>query len=69
LAPGERKQLQFDVKGEAKFLGVIAAYRDIRNSQWRAVQPAPKKGLMDVIKKDGVQVDVARAKVSVIISD
>lgn len=69
LAPGERKQLQVDVKGEAKFLGAIAAYRDIRNSQWRAVQPAPKKGLMDVLKKDGVQVDVARAKVSVTISD
>lgn len=69
LAPGESKQLQFDVKGEAKFLGVVAAYRDIRNSQWRAVQPAPKKGLMDVLKKDGVQVDVARARVSVTISD
>lgn len=68
LAPGERKEVQVDVKGEAKFVGAVAAYRDIRNSQWRAVQPAPKKGLLE-IKKDGVQVDVARAKVSVIISD
>lgn len=69
LAPGERKELQVDVKGEAKFVGAVAAYRDIRNSQWRAVQPAPKKGLLDVIKKDGVQVNVARASVSVTISD
>ena len=69
LAPGERKVLQVDVKGEAKFLGAVAAYRDIRNSQWRTVKPAPKKGMMDVFKKDGVQVDVARAKVSVTISD
>lgn len=69
LAPGERKELQVDVKGEAKFLGAVAAYRDIRNSQWRVVKPAPKKGLLDVIRKDGVQVDVARAKVSVTISD
>lgn len=69
LAPGERKEVQVDVKGEAKFVGAIAAYRDIRNSQWRALKPAPKKGLLDVIKKDGVQVDVARAKVSVTISD
>ena len=69
LAPGERKEVQVEVKGEAKFLAAIAAFRDIRNSQWRAVQPAPKKGLMDVFKKDGVQVNVARAKVSVIISD
>lgn len=69
LAPGERKVLQVEVKGDAKFLGAVAAFRDIRNSQWRAVQPAPKKGLLDVFKKDGVQVNVARAKVSVIISD
>ena len=69
LAPGERKELQLVVKGEAKFLGAVAAYRDIRNSQWRAVQPAPKKGLLDVMRKDGVQVDVARAKVIVTISD
>jgi predicted component of type VI protein secretion system len=57
------------VKGEAKFLGAVAAFRDIRNSQWRVIQPAPKKGLLDVFKKDGVQVNVARAKVSVKISD
>ena len=68
LAPGERKEVQVDVKGEAKFVGAIVAYRDIRNSQWRAVQPAPKKGLLE-IKKDGVQVDVARAKVSVTVKD
>jgi type VI secretion system protein VasD len=69
LAPGERKEVQVEVKGEAKFLGAVAAYRDIRNSQWRVVQAAPKKGLLDVFKKDGVQVNVARAKVSVTISD
>jgi type VI secretion system protein VasD len=69
LAPGERKEVQVEVKGEAKFLGAVAAFRDIRNSQWRTVQAAPKKGLLDVFKKDGVQVSVARAKVIVTISD
>jgi hypothetical protein len=33
------------------------------------VQAAPKKGLLDVFKRDGVQVSVARAKVIVTISD
>jgi type VI secretion system protein VasD len=69
LAPGERKEVQVEVKGEAKFLGAVAAFRDIRNSQWRVLQPAPKKGLLDVFRKDGVQVSVARAKVIVTISD
>jgi type VI secretion system protein VasD len=39
LAPGERKEVQVEVKGEAKFLGAVAAFRDIRNSPWRVVQP------------------------------
>ena len=69
LEPGERKQVEFDVKGDAKFVGAIAAYRDIRNSHWRDLQPAPKKGLMNIVKKDGIQVDVARAQVKVTVFD
>lgn len=69
LAPGDKKELEIAVKGAAKFVGAIAAYRDIRNSQWRAMQPAPKKGLLDIVKKDGVLVDVSRAKVNLTISD
>jgi type VI secretion system protein VasD len=69
LAPGERKEVEFDVAGNAKFVGVIAAFRDIRNSQWRTIQPAPKKGLINLVKKDAVLVDVGRDKVVLTIND
>jgi type VI secretion system protein VasD len=69
LAPGERKEVEFAVAGNAKFVGVIAAYRDIRNSQWRVLQPAPKKGLMNLVKKDAVLVDIGRDKVALTIND
>jgi type VI secretion system protein VasD len=69
LAPGDRKEVEFDVAGTAKFVGVLAAYRDIRNSQWRALQPAPKKGLLNMVKKDAVTVDVGKTKVSLSIAD
>ena len=65
LTPGETRQVEFAVAGEAKYLGAMAAYRDVRNAQWRAVQAAPKKGLMNMVKKDAITVTVGRAAVTV----
>lgn len=45
LAPGEKRTLDVAVSGQTRFVGAIAAFRDIRNSQWRTVVPAPRKGL------------------------
>lgn len=44
LAPSERRTMEFDVSADAQFVGVVAAYRDIRNAQWRTVLQAPLSG-------------------------
>jgi type VI secretion system protein VasD len=67
LTPGERRELAFGVQPDAKFVGVMAAYRDIRNAQWRALEPVPKKGLLS-FGKSALLIDVARSKVSLSIS-
>jgi len=56
LAPSERRTLELDVAADAKFVGVIAAYRDIRNAQWRTIVQAP-------LKKDDVTIAVERSRV------
>jgi type VI secretion system protein VasD len=56
LAPSERRTMELDVSAEAQFVGVIAAYRDIRNAQWRTVLQAP-------LSKPDVTVAVERARV------
>ena len=56
VAPSERRTLELDVSADAKFVGVIAAYRDIRNAQWRTIVQAP-------LKKDDVTIAVERARV------
>jgi type VI secretion system protein VasD len=66
LNPGEHRDVEFAVQPDAKFVGVLAAYRDIRNAQWRALGPVPKKGMF---KKNALQIDAARAKVSLSISN
>jgi type VI secretion system protein VasD len=69
LAPGEQRQVDVAVAGEAKFVAAMAAYRDIRNAQWRVSQPAPKKGLKNIVKKDAVTIKAERAKVTLTVAD
>jgi type VI secretion system protein VasD len=69
LTPGEKRELDFLVSGEAKYLGVLAAYRDIRNAQWRVIQAAPKSGLKNLMKKDAISISAGRAAVTLQIKE
>lgn len=69
LAPGESQELEMEISAEATLLGVVAAYRDIRNAQWRVVQGAPKKGLKNLIRKDAVTIHAERAAVTLTIRE
>ena len=44
LRPGESKKLVWTLPGDLKFVGVMAAFRDLERAQWRDVHtlsPAP----------------------------
>jgi type VI secretion system protein VasD len=69
LAPGETQELPLGVSDDARLLGVVAAYRDLRNSQWRVVKPAPKKGLKNLVKKDAITIQAQRAAVTLTITE
>ena len=68
LTPGETEDLKFEVNREARFLGVLAAYRD-PSAHWRAISPAPEKGLADLVKKDRLTVTLGKNAVSLAIKD
>jgi type VI secretion system protein VasD len=64
LVPGESKTLELVLPPEVRFIGAIAAFRDIRNSTWRAivaVPPPPKKSKV----KPAIHVTVAREAVHI----
>jgi type VI secretion system protein VasD len=69
LAPGDHKDVEFPVSADAKFLGVAAAFRDIRNSDWRVLKAAPTHGVKDIVKKDKVSVVVGKSKVTLAVTD
>lgn len=41
LAPGASQQTQLAVSPAARFVGIVAAYRDVRAAEWRVVVPVP----------------------------
>lgn len=61
LAPAERRTIDVALSVEARFVGAIAAFRDIRNSQWRGlVVPTPRKGLTVAVERSRVVLSVAQ---------
>jgi type VI secretion system protein VasD len=69
LAPGDARMVELQVSPEARFLGVAAAFRDIRNAAWREVKPAPIKGFTDVVKRDALTIVVEQSRVTLQIAD
>lgn len=62
LAPGESRKYAKTLAQETRFLGVIAAFRDVEHARWRsivAVRPGQMQTL--VIKADRLSVEAALA--------
>lgn len=62
LRPGQELIVVRELKPEARFLGILAGYRDIENASWRAVtevQEGKTLGLVVEFSKDQVTVDPA----------
>ena len=60
LAPAERRVLKVLVSENAKFLGAVAAFRDIRNAQWRVLVPATRGDLTVAVERARVVFSVAK---------
>jgi type VI secretion system protein VasD len=65
LAPGEQRAVDYQLTPDAHFVVVVAAYRDIRNAQWRAEIGAPDKPIAALVKKNKISVKVEHARVSI----
>ena len=58
LKPGETRELEVKIAPETRFVGAIAAFRDIRNAKWKILSAVPTEGLTD---KSKVTLSVARS--------
>ncbi len=56
LAPSESKTIEVSVSPETRFVGAIAAFRSIRDAQWRSIVAASPGG--------GLRISVERARIA-----
>ena len=59
LLPGSTEPLQVELNSETRFVGFLAAYRDIENSKWRAKMPVNSQSV------NGVAVSVGNRALAV----
>ena len=45
LRPGERRELKLSVQPGSRYVGVLAAYRDLPDAEWRFVIPLEEKAI------------------------
>ena len=69
LQPGEQKDLLLPMSREARYVGAIAAFRDIRAAKWRAISIAPRKTAGDVFSRDRMTVAVERGAIKLTVKD
>ena len=66
LQPGEVREWEAEFSKETQFIGVVAAFRDIENAQWRASVALPRKGLIGrLFRKTKLRIDVDALAVTV----
>lgn len=69
LAPGETRTLEMPINADARFVGAVAAYRDIRAAHWRALTRTPEKKLTDLLGKHGLTLSVGKDTVTLAVED
>jgi len=61
--PGEKRQLDRKLQLDTRYVGVIAAFRDLEHAQWRATMAVtPGDVVPMMIKLDGRNVSIGAAK-------
>ena len=69
LNPGETRALELAVNPDARFIGALAAYRDIRSAQWRALTRPPEKKLIDLLGKRVLVLTVGKDNLTLGVKD
>ena len=63
LQPGESRTWELKIPPEAHFVGAAAGFRDLPNSRWKALSPAPRKGL----RTKKLTITVAKSTISIVV--
>jgi len=56
LKPGDVRKYEGEIDPETRYIGVIAAYRDINQAQWSSYVEMPGKSVLKLMKRDPIKI-------------
>ena len=65
MTPGEIRSYEGVVNPNTRFIGVVGAYRDINQAQWRAVVPMPEKNILKFLQRNPLTISAGRLAIKV----
>jgi type VI secretion system protein VasD len=60
LFPGQQLEIDLPLSAEARFVGAVAAYRDLGTSRWRAEIGRPEKSLLKALATQRIHISVGK---------
>jgi type VI secretion system protein VasD len=69
LEPGETRTIEVSLDPQARAIGALAAFRDIRSARWRALTQSPEKKLTDLLGKDSLTLVVDKDSLTLSVKD
>ena len=69
MTPGERRPYEGEVDPNTRFIGVVGAYRDINQAQWKAVVPMPEKNILKFLKRNSLTISAERLAIVVSVGE
>jgi type VI secretion system protein VasD len=69
MRPGEIKPYEGEFDPDTRFIGVVAAYRDINQAEWKSIVEMPERNIMNFLRRGALTIKAERLSVSVGISE
>jgi len=69
MAPGEIKPYEGEFDPDTRFIGVIAAYRDINQAEWKSIVPMPERNITNFLRRGALTIKAERLAIGVSIGE
>ncbi len=69
LTPGEYRSYEGEFDPQTRYIGVVAAYRDIHQAQWKDLVEMPEKSVLKFLKRGALVIKAEKLAINVSAGD
>jgi len=69
MSPGETQPYEGAFDPQTRFIGVVGAFRDINQAEWKAIMPMPERNIMNFLRRGAIAIRADQLAVSVAVAE